>query len=126
MQLEADIRNVALSMTPSASLPQLCGSCQTSLAPACLCYLHDIFENLALMRTKEGKNLCNFYFILLYLNLGMNVALSYSQRSESITCLCASRSKSDFLSVFGNITCDRHSVLNIAVFNEDVFLLICI
>lgn len=89
----------------------------TLLALACPCYLSDMFKNFSLRRTKESKSHGNFYFTLICLNTGMNLALSYYWRSEAI--ICFHKNKSNFLSLFDNITCGRHSALDIAILNED-------
>lgn len=89
----------------------------TLSALACPCYLSDMFKNFSLRRTKEGKSHGNFYFTLIYLNTGMNLALSYYWRSEAI--ICFHKNKSNFLSLFDKITCGRHSAPDIANLNED-------
>lgn len=88
----------------------------TLLALACPCYLSDMFKNFSLRRTKEGKSHGNFCFTLTYLNTGMNLALSYYWRSEAI--IYFHKNKSNFLSLFDNITCGRHSALDIRILNE--------
>lgn len=99
--------------------PSSSHSCWTLSAPACPCYLSDIFKDLALRRAKEGKSFGNFHFILISFNTRMDLVLAYSWRSEDVIGFHASRNISNFIPLLDNITCGRQYVLNLPVFNED-------
>ena len=72
-------QNLVLAVTPSAPLPRLCCPCCAIGSPH-PCYRRGRFKNLALRRTKEGKSLSSFHFLLIYFNTGTNPALTYSWR----------------------------------------------
>lgn len=97
------------SPAPSSSLVDLAGSC-LSLLPAWR------GQEFSLRRTNEGKSPGDFGFTLIYWTQGWIGPVTLL---KIWSCYLFHKNKPNFLSLFGNITCGRHSALDIAILSEN-------